>query len=183
MYRLSNSFPYLIARLGVRMGDLFAKVIREDGLSLQMYRVLAALSEENRALKLVELAALTSADVSTLSRIISEMQRKGMLLRERPETDQRSLQVTLTQKGRDLAARYMPVAARYEQVAIKSLAPDEARALKSTLIQIYGNLDQLEQELAAGKIEALIERPDKRAMDTPSGNETVKGRPKQSRKS
>src|ERR1700719_3082580 len=39
MYRLSNSFPYLMARLGIRMGDLFVQVVKREGLSLQMYRV------------------------------------------------------------------------------------------------------------------------------------------------
>jgi MarR family transcriptional regulator, organic hydroperoxide resistance regulator len=178
MYRLSNSFPYLIARLGVRMGELFTQVIRADGLSLQMYRVLAVLLEENRALKLVELAGLTSADVSTLSRIISDMQRKGLLLRERPENDQRSLQVTLTRKGRDLAERYMPVAERYEQISIRSLAPEQARALRATLVQLYDNLNQLEQELAQGEIDALIGRRGKTTRNSPTRSEPGKGRTK-----
>ena len=72
MYRFSNSLPYLLARLGVRMGDLFARVIRHERLTLPMYRVLAALSEQGRPLRLGEIAELTSADVSTLSRIVAE---------------------------------------------------------------------------------------------------------------
>ena len=43
MYRLSNSLPYLLARLGVRMGELFVRVVRKEGLTLPMYRVLASL--------------------------------------------------------------------------------------------------------------------------------------------
>lgn len=156
MYRLSNSFPYLMARLGIRMGDLFAQVIKQEGLSLQMYRVLAALAEEGRPLKLSELAALTSTDLSTLSRIVAGMHKRGILLRQRPENDQRSLQVTLTPEGRTLADRFMPVAAHYEEVVTSSLTPAEALSLKTTLKQLYDNLDQLEVEIARGEIDALI---------------------------
>ncbi len=160
MYRLSNSFPYLLARLGIRMGDLFAQVIKKEGLSLHMYRVIAGLAEEGRALKLGELASLTSVDLSTLSRIVAEMHRRGIVLRERPENDQRSLQVTLTARGEELAARYMPVAAHYEQVATNSLTAAEVSTLKATLIQLYQSLDQLEAEIRDSKIDALKVAPD-----------------------
>lgn len=163
MYRLSTSFPYLLARLGIRMGDLFVRVIKRDGLSLQMFRVLAALTEEDRALKLGELAALTSADLSTLSRMIGEMHRRGIVFRERPEDDQRSLRVTLTEHGRALAARYMPIATHYEEVATSSLTASEAKALKAALTRLYDNLDQLEAEIASGEIDALIASTDPRS--------------------
>ena len=115
MYQFSNSLPYLLARLGVRMGDLFARVIRTEKLTLPMYRVLASLSEEDRPLRLGEIATLTSADQSTLSRLVAEMERTGLLTRERPQDNQRSLQVALTQRGSELASRLMPIAAYYER--------------------------------------------------------------------
>lgn len=156
MYRLSNSLPYLLTRLGVRMGDLFVRVVKKEGLTLPMYRVLAALAEEGRPLRLGELAALTSADMSTLSRLVADMHREGILSRERPEHDQRSLQVALTPQGAALAERFMPVAAHYEEVATGSLSAKDAAALKATLLQLYENLDELEREVDAGDIEKLI---------------------------
>jgi MarR family transcriptional regulator, organic hydroperoxide resistance regulator len=156
VYRLSNSLPYLLARLGVRMGDLFVRVVKKEGLTLPMYRVLAALAEQDRPLRLGELAALTSADMSTLSRLVADMHRDGILSRERPQHDQRSLQVALTPQGAALAARFMPVAAHYEDVAAGSLTAKDAAALKATLVQLYENLDQLEREVDNGEIDKLI---------------------------
>ncbi|WP_371422129.1 MarR family winged helix-turn-helix transcriptional regulator [Tardiphaga sp.] len=161
MYRLSKSFPYLIARLGIRTGDLFARVIKRDGLSLQMYRVLAALTEEDRPLRLGELAALTSADLSTLSRVVADLHRRGVLLRQRPEHDQRSLQVSLTDQGRMLAARYMPVAAHFEQLATTNLSSADTQALKDILRQLYENLDLIEAKVSQGEIDAIIEGTEK----------------------
>lgn len=153
MYRFSNSLPYLLARLGVRMGDLFVRVIRHEKLTLPMYRVLAALSEQGHPLRLGEIAELTSADVSTLSRIVAEMSRAGLLTRDRPENDQRSLQVALTPKGAELASRLMPIAQHYEEVATGAMSAKEAAELKQVLVELYKNLDRLEQEVEAGLIE------------------------------
>jgi DNA-binding MarR family transcriptional regulator len=156
MYRLSNSLPYLLARLGVRMGDLFVRVARKEGLSLPMYRVLAALAEQGRPLRLGELAAFTSAEMSTLSRLVADMHRDGIVMRERPQNDQRSLQVSLTPRGAELAERFMPVAGYYEKVATGNMTTKDAAALKATLVQLYDNLDRLEQEIDAGAIDRLI---------------------------
>jgi DNA-binding MarR family transcriptional regulator len=156
MYRLSNSLPYLLARLGVRMGELFVTVVGKQGLTLPMYRVLAALAEQDRPLRLGELAALTSAEMSTLSRLVADMHRDGIVSRERPPNDQRSLQVALTPRGAALAARFMPVAAHYERVATGNMTARDAAALKATLVQIYQNLDRLEQEVEDGEVEKLI---------------------------
>ena len=45
MYRLTNSFPYLLNRVGVQMGELFSRRIAGYGVTLPMYRVMAALWE------------------------------------------------------------------------------------------------------------------------------------------
>jgi DNA-binding MarR family transcriptional regulator len=156
MYRLSNSLPYLLARLGVRMGELFVRVVRKQGLTLPMYRVLAALAEQGRPLRLGELAQLTSAEMSTLSRLVADMHRQGIVSRKRPQSDQRSLQVALTPRGAALTSRYMPVAAHYEDVATGNMTARDAAALKATLVQLYENLDRLEREVETGAIAKLI---------------------------
>jgi len=152
MYQLSNSLPYLLARLGVRMGDLFTRVIRKEKLTLPMYRVLATLMEERRPLRLGEIVTRTSVDQSTLSRLVAEMERSGLLTRQRPQDNQRSLQVTLTARGAELASRLMPIAAYYEEVAADTLSAKETAALKTTLLQLYANLDRLEQEVESGAV-------------------------------
>lgn len=151
MYRFSTSLPYLLARLGVRMGELFARELAWDGLTLPMFRVLAALTEAGEPQRLGELSALTSGEMSTMSRLLAEMQRRGLVTRERPENDQRSLSVALTKRGAELAARLIPRAAHYEQVAMGDLPPRRADQLKAELAQIYGRLDTLHDEIAAAE--------------------------------
>ena len=47
MYRLTEAFPYLLNRVGVRMGELFTRRLAAADLTLSMYRVLAALWEKD----------------------------------------------------------------------------------------------------------------------------------------
>ena len=76
MYRLTDSFPYLLNRVGVRMGELFSRRISSFGVTLPMYRVMAALWE-NGDQRLSDLATITTTEISTLSRLVGEMKRKG----------------------------------------------------------------------------------------------------------
>jgi len=163
LYRPSHSLPYLLARLGVRMGELFARELKRDDLTLSMYRVLAFLAEENGVRRLGDLADLTVMEMSTLSRLAATMQRDGLVTRVRPENDQRSLHLGLTDAGRALYARLAPRAAYYEQVATGDFSAAEIEALKATLNTIYGNVDRLEDELNAWDAETSTPRRRPRA--------------------
>ena len=141
-----------------------------------MYRVLAALAEQGRPLRLGELAALTSVEMSTLSRLVADMHCDGIVSRARPQNDQRSLQVALTPHGAALAARFMPVAAHYERVATGNMTARDAAMLKATLVQLYENLDRLEQEVDDGGIEKLIGSGPKRRPKRSAKRQTKSSR-------
>ena len=150
-YRFSTSLPYLLARLGARMGELFSRELGREELTLSMYRVLAALAEQGAPQRLGDLSALTSVETSTLSRLLTQMQRRGLITRERPEADQRSLAIDLAPDGVALAARLIPRAAHYEQVATGDLTDAEAALLKSVLTRVDANMEVLQAEVAAAE--------------------------------
>jgi len=163
-YRLSKSLSYLFAIVGIRMGGLYLRVVKGEGLSLPMFRLMAVLAEQDRPLRLVELSAVTSAGTSTLSRLVAGMHKAGLVSRERPTADQRSLQVELTPAGRVLCERIMPVAAYYEDVATGDLSRKDTAALKVTLNSLYDNLDRLEAEVERDDAERLIQLKQERPI-------------------
>jgi DNA-binding MarR family transcriptional regulator len=141
-YRFTTSFPYLLNRVGVRMGELFSKRLLEYELTLPMYRVMAVLRQEG-AQNLGDLSEMVTVEVSTLSRLISSMQRKGLVLRVRPEHNGRTVSITLTEKGEKLVEQLMPLAAHFETVGTKTFTAEEIKWLKQALIQIHQNLEEL----------------------------------------
>ena len=148
LYRLTKSFPYLLNRVGVRMGELFVRRIASYGVSLPMYRVLAALWETGDQ-RLGDLAAQTTVEVSTLSRLIGEMKRKGLVSRRRCEDNERTVAINLTAKGRALAEELMPIAQHFEEVAVRDFSADEVERIKTVLATVYANLDTIEPEIEA----------------------------------
>lgn len=159
---MTNSLPHLLARVGVRLGDLFVRVGQKEGLTAPMCRVLAALAEETRPLRLGELGARTSTDLWTLSRLVADMDRGGLVSQHWPTQDPPSLQVELTASGRELYERLIPIAAHCEDVATGELSSTDATALKGTLSLLYDNLDRIEEEIESGEIHKLIKPKSKR---------------------
>lgn len=137
---LGNYLPYLINRVGFALVESFtAEALKENGLSIAMWRVLAALSN-NGGQRQVDLADMTAIDASTLSRLVSRMVRLGLVTRSRSEKSSREVVVALSPKGRALVQRLIPIAKRLEQTASAGLPARDIAVLKRLLAQIYDNL-------------------------------------------
>ncbi|WP_157787533.1 MarR family winged helix-turn-helix transcriptional regulator [Pusillimonas noertemannii] len=141
-YALEKAVPYLLNRAGVRIGEAFSEELVKFNLTLPMYRVLASLLRID-AQRMTHLAEYTSIDISTLSRLVAGMEKKGLVKREPGRKDKRSVHVMLQEPGRDLAMRLAPLADLYERVALANITPDEVATLKRLLIRIYDNIESL----------------------------------------
>ena len=140
---LDDYLPYLLNRAGARIAEAFGRETRKHGISLQMWRVLAALQQEDGQ-TVGSLARRTSIDISTLSRLLDQMQKKRLLLRRRDAQDQRSIAIHRTAAAQDITGKLVPIARTYEAKALSGFAPAEARTLKAALRRLYANLDALE---------------------------------------
>jgi MarR family transcriptional regulator, organic hydroperoxide resistance regulator len=143
MYRLTESFPYLLTRAGVRMGELFSEELAEIGMTLPMYRVMAALWERDGQ-KLSELAEMISIEMSTLSRLITEMKKRDLVSRQRQDGDERSVRLSLTDEGRTLVASLIPRAQSYETRAVKGFSAEQVAQMKTIFRAILDNLSETE---------------------------------------
>lgn len=147
-YQLTTSMPYLLARLGVRMGSLFGQRLATYDLTLPMYRVLAALAERPGQ-KLGDLSAMTTVELSTMSRLIGTMVSRNLVSRHRPAGNERAVQIDLTEHGTEMAVLLRAEAEHYEEVAVSALKASEIERFKRTLVRMYATLDVLESELVA----------------------------------
>jgi MarR family transcriptional regulator, organic hydroperoxide resistance regulator len=146
LYRLTNSFPYLLNRVGVQMGELFSRRIAGYGVTLPMYRVMAALWETSDQ-RLGDLAAMTTIEISTLSRLVGEMKRRGLVTRARLKDNGRTVAINLTPKGRTLVEELIPIAIHFEEVAVRDFPSKNISDLKNILAEIYESLKSLEPEI------------------------------------
>jgi len=139
MFDLGTYLPYLINRAGVRIATAFTQELVRFDISLAMWRVLAVLWQHGSQ-RLGEVADRTSMEASTLSRLIGQMQAKGLVSRVRSGADARAVAVSLTARGRTLTRKIIPIALRYETVSVQGFTPAETDALKRLLVRVYANM-------------------------------------------
>jgi len=135
---LEAAIPYLITRAGARMGGAFSKALKPYGLSLSEWRVCASLNHAPHQ-SLSELVAHSSVDMSALSRIVDGLVEAGLLVRERSSTDGRAIRISLSETGIELTQLIIPLAQRYEEVALSDFAPAEVKVLRTLLRRLYAN--------------------------------------------
>jgi DNA-binding MarR family transcriptional regulator len=116
-----------------------AAALKEHGLSIDMWRVLAALSN-NGEQRQVDLVGMTSIDASTMSRLVSRLVRIGLVTRSRSEKSSREVVVALSPKGRALVRKLIPIAIGLEQKASSGLTAKELAEAKRLLVRMYDNL-------------------------------------------
>lgn len=136
---LDDYLPYLINRTGVALATRFGAALRQAGISLQEWRVLAALREHGGQ-RLTELAARTSIEVSTLSRLVAGLVTAGLVSRQRASDDARAVAIHLSEAGARLTGTLIPPARSLEQDAMAGLDAAEVAQLAALLKRVYDNL-------------------------------------------
>jgi DNA-binding MarR family transcriptional regulator len=139
---LEKAIPFLLARAGARMGNAFARALKAHDLSLSEWRVCASL-QYTPAQTLSELAAHASTDLSALSRIVDRLVVRKLAARKRCDDDKRAIRISLTPKGTTLTQEIVPLARRYEVVALSDFTPAEVRVLRDMLVRLYRNATPL----------------------------------------
>ncbi|SJM62146.1 Transcriptional regulator, MarR family [Actinomycetales bacterium JB111] len=102
-----------IARLRA-MGELLPTALdrrlTDIGITSFEFMLLEALAEaEDRTLRMTALALRTNATLPRLSRVVSSLERKGLIVRSACESDRRATNATLTDDGVDVYREALPI--------------------------------------------------------------------------
>lgn len=112
---------------------VYRPLLEPMGLTHPQYLVMLALWQ-HEPVSVRELSGLLRLDPGTLSPLLKRLEASGLLLRDRDRSDERSLAVTLTGRGRALRteAEKIPPAV----VAKLGMELDELRALHESLTRV-----------------------------------------------
>lgn len=115
---------------------------RAFGMSVAEWRVLLTL-ERYPGLTAAELTSRWAMDKMAISRAIQRLEAAGRIRRDRNPEDRRSLQLSLTETGRELYAAILPVAnARYREF-VSCLSRDELAGFRASLEKLIAHADTL----------------------------------------
>jgi DNA-binding MarR family transcriptional regulator len=110
-----------------------------SGLTVDQWVTLKFISENNGCSQ-VEIADSTIKDAPTNTRIIDFLSNKNLIFKEMDAEDRRKFKVFVTQEGRNLIEKLMPIVAEYRKVISKNVNSEEKTRLDSLLKKILQNL-------------------------------------------
>ena len=111
----------------------------QAGLSVDQWVVLKQISENNGSSQ-VEIGSSTVKDAPTTTRIIDQLVGKNLVSKQLDPEDRRRYMVFVTEKGRQLIERLIPVVQEYRQVPLQGFSATEQKQLISLLQRMLKNL-------------------------------------------
>ena len=109
--RLEQQVCFTLVVAAREVISLYRPLLEPLGLTHPQYLVMVTLWETGEAVSIKQLSKLLKLEAPTLSPLLKRLQRAGLVERHRDPADERSIQVSLTERGRDLRAQALGVPA------------------------------------------------------------------------
>ncbi len=122
-FDLAQFMPYRMSVAAEKLSAGLAKRYREEfGISVADWRVLVHVADAG-TVSIREIHQRVHLEKSKASRAASRLEAAGYLSKETNETDRRLLALTLTEKGKTLMGKLLPLASAYQAQLDTVLAP------------------------------------------------------------
>jgi DNA-binding MarR family transcriptional regulator len=108
---LEQQVCFMLAVAAREVVSLYRPLLEPLGLTHPQYLVMVTLWETGRPISIKQLSKLLKLEAPTLSPLLKRLQSAGLVERHRDPADERSLQVSLTDRGRALRARAVAIPA------------------------------------------------------------------------
>ena len=135
---------HVVANLLSRGAEL--RYRREFGVSLWEWRSIALLGGAAAPLSLGELARSAGVDKSQMSRVVSGLSRRGLVLREADAADGRGVRLALSARGRKLYEGLIDAAAERNHAFLGCLSAAERKTLDAALAKLAGRARRMIQD-------------------------------------
>ncbi|MEE8496651.1 MAG: MarR family transcriptional regulator [Xanthomonadales bacterium] len=137
---LGTFVPYLVYRITGQLNRNLRRRLRRSGINIARWRVLAVLQDNGR-MNISQIVERTIIEQPTVSRIVDQLEREGLALRETCEEDSRFVQVMLTQAGEKAFGEIFPTASRHQEQALRGFTQQEIEILIGFLDRIQHNIE------------------------------------------
>jgi len=138
-YRARDSVGYLVRRLYSILSNRIEAQFAEQGLTLMQWIVLLYL-RDGLALTASDIAREFRHDSGALTRVVDQLERRGLLTRERSVRDRRVVELHLTRAGRKTIDKLLPRVVGELNAALAPLSRDEFEQFQRYLVRILEHL-------------------------------------------
>lgn len=140
-FSIDDTVGYAIYRIGKAMKFELRRSFRNAGMDVtsEQWALLCRLWEqEGRSQK--ELAECSYKDTANITRMIDVLEGKGIVYRERDTKDRRTYRIYLTDEGRALKEKLIPIFRSESELAFSCLTEEERESLLNMLNRLYSHV-------------------------------------------
>ena len=143
---LAKFLPYQLSITSNAVSGRIAQEYRQRfGLSVPEWRVMAVIGDSG-ALTQRELTQRTLMDKVAVNRACKVLEERGLAMRTPNELDGRSHHLDLTDEGREMHGKIMPLAVEMEQRVFAGFSDAELSQFRSILERVRGQLDDIDDD-------------------------------------
>ncbi|HXL98138.1 MAG TPA: MarR family winged helix-turn-helix transcriptional regulator [Steroidobacteraceae bacterium] len=144
-YKARSSVGYLIKRAHSLLIDQLEAAVAGSDITATQWVVLMHL-RDGLAINASDLCAQLRHDSGALTRVIDQLEARGLVQRERSREDRREVQLRLTDAGIETVASLVPTVVDKFNFALRDFSRAEASELNRLLIKLITSLDSASVE-------------------------------------
>lgn len=139
---IADYLPYLLAHASHLISGQFHEQLREKGINVSIWRLLATLSDGD-GMTIGALARIGLYNQPTTTKIVDRLEEGGLVERRQDEKDRRKSLVFITPKGRTMVEDLLEAAKSHEAQITSSYTPEEMATLKRVLRTLISRLEKI----------------------------------------
>lgn len=141
LYRLHDNIGFYINFTARTMKNAMTKTFHDHGyeITADQWPVLAMLwYKDGRPQK--EITDEAYREKTMMTRLIDSLEKKNLILRIPDSKDKRNNLIYLTNEGKELQAKLMPLVIGLEEAAVEGISEKDLKCTMDILLRIYENL-------------------------------------------
>ncbi|MEP3113947.1 MarR family winged helix-turn-helix transcriptional regulator [Nisaea sp.] len=139
---LDRFLPYRLAVIAARVSKSMSVLYAEKfGISIAEWRVIAHLARSERV-SVRDIHARVNLDKVKVSRAVSRLEEAGLVLKASNASDNRLLDITLSDQGWSVYRQIVPLARGFEADLLSVLDDAECAALERLFEKLHARLDE-----------------------------------------
>src|SRR3954469_7736247 len=154
-FHLQDSIGYLVKRTQRLMHDRIEAVFASQGITFQQWVVLMHL-RDGLATTTVGLCQELRHDSGAMTRLIDQLEERGLIGRRRQQADRRVVDLELKPAGRRMVESLIPLAVDTLNAALAGFTKAEVQQLKGLLYRLSARVAEMngETDAAALKVQS-----------------------------
>lgn len=145
---LERFMPYRLSILSNKVSSTIAQTYKDKfALSVTEWRIMAVLGQFP-GISADEISYKTQLEKSILSRAISKLLKRNLIVRATAADDRRRSEIALSETGLTVYQEVVPLSYQYEKALLSCLSSEERKQFSELIDRLYLHADTLNHDVA-----------------------------------